>query len=171
MKNKTNENADTKSIPFRKYKFLFGIQRPRTTECNLYGQSFQLVMKYGNLFKESTFHLNKFSSSYSGYLAYDDATAVKQINLVRDNELYMGSQLEVDNATRNYVKKGTLGSCWLFLSPRFQIFEIHVVPNDQKLDKEYAGIFYFRIWQYGRWWRGCWISSFQLWRRSSVYKE
>ena len=78
-------------------------------------------MKSGNLFNESTFHRNKFSSSYSGYLADDDATAGKQIKLVRDNELYMGVQLEVDNVTQNYVKKGELGSFWLFLSPRVWI--------------------------------------------------
>ena len=99
------------------------------------------MIKSGNLFKESTFHCNKFSISYSVYLADDDATAGKQINLVRDDELYMGGQLEVDNATRNYVKKGTLGSCWLLLSPRFWICEIHLVPKDQKLDKDYAVIF------------------------------
>ena len=125
-------------------------------------------MKSGNLFKESTFHRNKLSSSYSGYLADDDATAGKQINLVRDNELYMGVQLEVDNVTQNYVKKGELGSCWVFLSPRAWICEIHVVPKDQNLDKGYAGIFYFRFWQYGRWWRWRWISSFQSQSRSPM---
>ena len=97
------------------------------------------MMKSGNLFKESTFHRNKFSSSYSGYLADDDATAGKQINLVRNNQLFLGGQLEVDNATWNYVKKGTLGSCWLLMSPRVWICEIMWFPRTRTLIRTMLG--------------------------------
>jgi calpain len=54
------------------------------------------------------------------------------------------------------VCQGELGNCWLLaavanLTLSQKLFH-RVVPHDQTFDPpEYAGIFHFRFWQYGRW--------------------
>ncbi|CAG2172973.1 unnamed protein product, partial [Oppiella nova] len=61
-----------------------------------------------------------------------------------------------DGAQRFDVMQGELGNCWLLaavanLTLNDKLFQ-RVVPHDQTFDKpEYAGIFHFRFWQYGRW--------------------
>jgi len=60
----------------------------------------------------------------------------------------------VDGATRMDVNQGVLGDCWLLAAVAALSTNEHllkrVVP-DQSFQDEYAGIFKFEFWQYGRW--------------------
>ncbi|XP_071523095.1 calpain-A-like isoform X23 [Panulirus ornatus] len=64
-------------------------------------------------------------------------------------------QLFIDGASRFDVKQGELGDCWLLaavanLTLNRRLF-YQIVPSDQSFGDNYAGIFHFRFWQYGRW--------------------
>ncbi|XP_069957254.1 uncharacterized protein [Cherax quadricarinatus] len=64
-------------------------------------------------------------------------------------------QLFIDGASRFDVKQGELGDCWLLaavanLTLNKRLF-YQIVPSDQGFGDNYAGIFHFRFWQYGRW--------------------
>ncbi|KAJ0063805.1 hypothetical protein NL108_006772 [Boleophthalmus pectinirostris] len=53
------------------------------------------------------------------------------------------------------ICQGQLGNCWLLaalscLTMHPQLF-VKVVPPNQSLSEPYAGIFYFKFWQYGEW--------------------
>uniref|UniRef100_A0A646QE62 CalpainB n=1 Tax=Hemiscolopendra marginata TaxID=943146 RepID=A0A646QE62_9MYRI len=73
----------------------------------------------------------------------------------RPSELVENPHLFVEGASRFDVIQGELGDCWLLaavanLTLHPQIFH-KVVPDDQSFGEDYAGIFHFRFWQYGKW--------------------
>lgn len=73
----------------------------------------------------------------------------------RPSEICDNPRLFVEGATRFDVVQGELGDCWLLaavanLTLNEALF-YRVVPNDQSFIKQYAGVFHFRFWQYGRW--------------------
>ncbi|XP_035208367.1 calpain-A-like isoform X3 [Stegodyphus dumicola] len=73
----------------------------------------------------------------------------------RPSELCDEPRLFVEGATRFDVVQGELGDCWLLaavanLTLNDALF-YRVVPDDQSFVKDYAGVFHFRFWQYGRW--------------------
>jgi calpain len=64
-------------------------------------------------------------------------------------------QFITDGATRFDINQGKLGDCWFLaavanLTLNQKLFSM-VVPTDQSFSNNYAGIFHFRFWQYGRW--------------------
>ena len=136
---------------------------PWAKDGKLYGQDFHLLrssLDSEELFLDPFFPPNRNSISYSGYLA-DDAAAggkkqdIDKITWVRANDLYKDAMLVVNGTNRNDVNQGTLGNCW-FLSALVGVSEVpalfaRVVPKDQSFGRNYAGIFYFRFWQYGEW--------------------
>ena len=74
---------------------------------------------------------------------------------MRASEIVDDPQFFVGGGTRFDVNQGELGDCWLLaaiasLTTYQSLFEM-VVPHDQNFDGDYAGIFHFRIWQYGHW--------------------
>ena len=73
----------------------------------------------------------------------------------RASELVQDPQFFVGGASRFDINQGELGDCWLLaaianLTLHEKLFE-KVVPHDQDFDNDYAGIFHFRLWQYGEW--------------------
>ncbi len=53
------------------------------------------------------------------------------------------------------MRQGTIGNCWFLaavanLTQNEKYFK-EVVPSDNSFDQNYAGIFRFRFWQYGKW--------------------
>ncbi|CAD6191949.1 unnamed protein product [Caenorhabditis auriculariae] len=73
----------------------------------------------------------------------------------RPGEIVNDPQLIVGDKSRFDVKQGALGDCWLLaaianLTLRDELF-YRVVPPDQSFTENYAGIFHFQFWRYGRW--------------------
>ncbi|XP_034934102.1 calpain-A isoform X2 [Chelonus insularis] len=79
----------------------------------------------------------------------------RYIEWKRPMEIADDPQLFVEGYSRFDVQQGELGDCWLLaavanLTMYPQLF-FQVVPEDQSFGEDYAGIFHFRFWQYGRW--------------------
>ncbi|KAJ8352975.1 hypothetical protein AAFF_G00125670 [Aldrovandia affinis] len=51
--------------------------------------------------------------------------------------------------------QGAVGNCWFLASIGALTFQPHilkkVLPTDQGFQKDYAGIFHFRFWRFGKW--------------------
>ncbi|XP_037072054.1 calpain-B-like [Pollicipes pollicipes] len=74
----------------------------------------------------------------------------KRPHEISDSPLFISS-----GASRFDVLQGELGDCWLLaavanITLNKDLFA-QVVPDGQEIDDDYAGIFHFRFWQYGRW--------------------
>ncbi|XP_045540686.1 calpain-A isoform X3 [Papilio machaon] len=79
----------------------------------------------------------------------------RPITWLRPSEICEDPQLFVEGYSRFDVRQGELGDCWLLaavanLTLHRKLF-FQVVPDDQSFDEDYAGVFHFRFWQYGRW--------------------
>lgn len=77
----------------------------------------------------------------------------------RPSEICDDPQMFVDGATRMDVNQGILGDCWLLaavasLSTNQALLNKVVLPQ-QSFSDDYAGIFKFNFWQYGRWVEVC----------------
>nr|XP_033330567.1 calpain-A isoform X8 [Megalopta genalis] len=73
----------------------------------------------------------------------------------RPMEITNNPQLFVEGFSRFDVQQGELGDCWLIAAVANLTMDpnlfFQVVPEDQSFEENYAGIFHFRFWQYGRW--------------------
>ncbi|CEF68274.1 Calpain-2 catalytic subunit [Strongyloides ratti] len=79
----------------------------------------------------------------------------KKVDWLRPGEIVKDPQLIINNQSRFDVIQGELGDCWLLaaaacLTLRDELF-YRVVPPDQSFTDNYAGIFHFQFWHYGRW--------------------
>ena len=88
-------------------------------------------------------------------LSVNEDDGLQDVVWVRASELHSDPQMFVDGASRFDIKQGALGDCWLLaamanLTLSDPLFH-QVVPHDQTFQDLYAGIFHFRIWQYGEW--------------------
>lgn len=69
-------------------------------------------------------------------------------------EIVDNPQFFVEGYSRFDVQQGELGDCWLLaatanLTQESSLF-FRVIPPDQSFEENYAGIFHFRFWQYGK---------------------
>nr|XP_042907830.1 calpain-A isoform X5 [Parasteatoda tepidariorum] len=115
-------------------------------------QDFQKIrercLQSGCLFEDPDFPASDSSIYYS-------RSCSGRIRWQRPSELSDEPRLFVEGASRFDVVQGELGDCWLLaavanLTLNDSLF-FRVVPNDQSFVKDYAGVFHFRFWQYGRW--------------------
>uniref|UniRef100_A0A914H1V6 Calpain catalytic domain-containing protein n=1 Tax=Globodera rostochiensis TaxID=31243 RepID=A0A914H1V6_GLORO len=79
----------------------------------------------------------------------------ESVQWLRPGEIVREPQLITEGHSRFDVIQGKLGDCWLMaaaanLTLRDELF-YRVVPPDQSFTENYAGIFHFQFWQYGRW--------------------
>ncbi|XP_034283792.1 calpain-8-like isoform X2 [Pantherophis guttatus] len=107
----------------------------------------------GTLFKDEQFPACPSSLGYKELGPYYSKT--QGIIWKRPQELVPNPQFIEGGATRTDICQGLLGDCWLLaavasLTLNEAILE-WVVPNDQSFQKDYAGIFHFKFWQYGEW--------------------
>ncbi|XP_026324466.1 calpain-B isoform X3 [Hyposmocoma kahamanoa] len=79
----------------------------------------------------------------------------RPITWLRPHEICDEPQLFVEGYSRFDVQQGELGDCWLLAAVAnltlYRKLFFQVVPDDQSFDEDYAGVFHFRFWQYGRW--------------------
>ncbi|XP_055073647.2 calpain-2 catalytic subunit [Misgurnus anguillicaudatus] len=83
------------------------------------------------------------------------SSKVQGVEWKRPKELCSKPQFIVDGANRTDICQGALGDCWLLaaiasLTLDKNILERVVYP-DQCFKHDYAGIFQFKLWQYGEW--------------------
>ncbi|CAB3374133.1 Hypothetical predicted protein [Cloeon dipterum] len=74
---------------------------------------------------------------------------------LRPSQIAKDPRLFVESYSRFDIKQGELADCWLLaalanLTLHNSLF-CQVVPEDQSFKKDYAGIFHFRFWQFGKW--------------------
>ncbi|XP_076262773.1 calpain-A-like isoform X1 [Rhynchophorus ferrugineus] len=73
----------------------------------------------------------------------------------RPHEICDNPQFFVEGYSRFDVQQGELGDCWLLAAAAnltlYQRLFLQIVPDDQDFEENYAGIFHFRFWQYGKW--------------------
>ncbi|XP_072534771.1 calpain-2 catalytic subunit-like [Salminus brasiliensis] len=102
-------------------------------------------------FLDSTFPPNE-SAIGPGLLDDDE---MKNVEWIRPTKMMSDPQLVVDGESRFDFAQGDVGNCW-FLSAigaitfQREIME-QIIPSGQSFKKEYAGIFHFRFWRFGKW--------------------
>ncbi|XP_030243396.1 calpain-A [Drosophila navojoa] len=79
----------------------------------------------------------------------------RYIEWLRPHEIVENPQFFVEGYSRFDVQQGELGDCWLLaatanLTSESSLF-FRVIPPEQSFQENYAGIFHFRFWQYGKW--------------------
>ncbi|CAD5219944.1 unnamed protein product [Bursaphelenchus okinawaensis] len=100
------------------------------------------------LFEDPEFPANE-SSLYFSQRPKMSIEWKRPAEIVNDPQLIVGGESRFD------VKQGALGDCWLLaatanLTLREELF-YRVVPPDQSFTENYAGIFHFQFWRYGKW--------------------
>ncbi|ULT98589.1 hypothetical protein L3Y34_000152 [Caenorhabditis briggsae] len=73
----------------------------------------------------------------------------------RPGEIIMNPQLITQGESRFDVKQGALGDCWLLAAlaniTLYDALFYRIVPPNQSFTENYAGIFHFQFWHYGKW--------------------
>ncbi|KAJ8678899.1 hypothetical protein QAD02_014686 [Eretmocerus hayati] len=113
-----------------------------------FNQLRQECLATGQLFEDPEFPATDSSISFS-------RRPDRYVEWRRPMEIADNPQLFVEGYSRFDVQQGELGDCWLLaavanLTLHPNLF-FQIVPEDQSFDENYAGIFHFRFWQYGRW--------------------
>ncbi|KAK2878551.1 hypothetical protein Q8A67_019342 [Cirrhinus molitorella] len=81
---------------------------------------------------------------------------LNRIKWLRPSDIVSDPQLIVTGVSRfDYSQGSYLGNCWFLASVGALTFQKdtmdQVMPADQSFGKDYAGIFHFRFWRFGKW--------------------
>ncbi|XP_062410834.1 calpain-1 catalytic subunit-like [Sardina pilchardus] len=120
------------------------------------GQDFREIQQYclknGFRFRDETFP-PECSSIGDGLLQPNDLARVvwqRPRTMVKDPCFIWGG-----GVSRFDVKQGILGNCWFLAAIGALTFQDdikrRIIPEEQSFQKDYAGIFHFRFWRFGRW--------------------
>ncbi|XP_047462186.1 calpain-2 catalytic subunit-like [Mugil cephalus] len=110
------------------------------------------LLDEGREFVDETFPANLQSL---GELEETTAEELKEVEWLRPREISRRASFVVDGTSRFDFKQGDVGNCW-FLSAigaltLHKSLMMQVVPLDQSFKDDYAGIFHFRFWRFGKW--------------------
>jgi calpain len=100
------------------------------------------------LFEDSELPAVQSSISHTGRIS-------QPFNWLRPKAVARNPKFFVEGYSRFDVRQGRIGNCWFLaalanLTQNEKYFK-EVVPSDNTFDENYAGIFRFRFWQYGKW--------------------
>ncbi|XP_055534118.1 calpain-A-like isoform X2 [Wyeomyia smithii] len=105
-------------------------------------------LENGSLFEDPEFLATSSSLMYS-------RRPDRHYEWLRPHEISDSPEFFVEGFSRFDVQQGELGDCWLLAAcanlAQDQKLFLRVVPEDNSFEEDYAGIFHFRFWQYGRW--------------------
>lgn len=129
-------------------------RRPPAKVARIVSQDYELIKReclaQGALWEDSSFPANDRS-------VYPSSPGRIPLDWKRPGELSQDPRMFVDGFTRFDVDQGELGNCW-FLAATASLCATgdkdlfhRVVPKDNLFVKDYAGVFHFKIWQYGKW--------------------
>ncbi|XP_049336034.1 calpain-1 catalytic subunit [Astyanax mexicanus] len=119
------------------------------------GQDFQQLHKdfcsNRARYLDSTFPPNE-SSIGPGLLSPED---MKKVEWIRPTKMMSDPYLIVDGESRFDFAQGDLGNCWFLcaigaITSQSEIMD-QIIPAGQSFTKDYAGIFHFRFWRFGKW--------------------
>ncbi|XP_076835261.1 calpain-1 catalytic subunit isoform X2 [Brachyhypopomus gauderio] len=78
-----------------------------------------------------------------------------QVEWIRPTKLLPDPHLIVDTMSRFDFAQGDVGNCWFLAALGALTFHKHIIqkvfPEGQSFQKNYAGIFHFRFWRFGKW--------------------
>ncbi|KRZ73507.1 Calpain clp-1 [Trichinella papuae] len=102
---------------------------------------------------KTLFEDSQFPASMSSL--FFNRRSFENVEWMRPGEFCQEPQLFIEGHSRFDVIQGELGDCWLLaaaaaLTLRDELF-YRVVPPDQSFTENYAGIFHFQFWRYGKW--------------------
>uniref|UniRef100_A0A8C5Q8N5 calpain-2 n=1 Tax=Leptobrachium leishanense TaxID=445787 RepID=A0A8C5Q8N5_9ANUR len=110
-------------------------------------------LKSGTLFKDEAFPACVSALGYKDLAPNSPKT--RGVVWKRPSEVCPTPHFIVDGATRGDIRQGALGDCWLLAAISSLTLDkdllAQVVPEKQSFQENYAGIFHFKIWQFGDW--------------------
>ncbi|XP_055625907.1 calpain-A-like isoform X3 [Toxorhynchites rutilus septentrionalis] len=155
---KTQENVCLRSIvdivkllPYvRKFKKLGEKSSGYRTRTDV--QDYYVIrnqcLENGSLFEDPEFPATSSSLMFS-------RRPDRHYEWLRPHEIVESPEFFVEGFSRFDVQQGELGDCWLLAAcanlTQDQKLFLRVVPEDNSFEEDYAGVFHFRFWQYGRW--------------------
>jgi len=97
----------------------------------------------------------------------------RAIEWKRPSEICDNPRLFVGGASRFDIEQGELGDCWLLAATASLTINqdsLHkVVPPNQSFIEDYAGIFKFRFWRFGKWIEVCVDDRLPTYRNQLVF--
>ncbi|XP_070700171.1 calpain-2 catalytic subunit-like [Pempheris klunzingeri] len=117
-----------------------------------YKQLKETLLKEGRTFEDKTFPANLDSL---GKLEDFSAEQLREVEWLSPHDLCSDPSFVVDGTSRFDFKQGDVGNCWFLssigaLTLRKSLM-VQVVPPDQSFKNDYAGIFHFKFWRFGKW--------------------
>nr|XP_046266467.1 calpain-2 catalytic subunit-like isoform X2 [Scatophagus argus] len=117
-----------------------------------YTQLKKSLLSKGKKFEDETFPANLDSL---GKLEDFTSDQLSEVEWLRPHELNPDASFVMDGASRFDFKQGDVGNCWFLSSIGALTFRkpllAQVVPPNQSFKDNYAGIFHFRFWRFGKW--------------------
>ncbi|KAH8305283.1 hypothetical protein KR018_011858 [Drosophila ironensis] len=139
-------------VPENQNMFWMGRKATTNRQTSVQGKDFHSLrdacLSNGTMFEDPDFPADNSSLMFS-------RRPDRNIEWLRPGDIVGDPQFFVEGYSRFDVQQGELGDCWLLaaaanLTQDSTMF-FRVVPPDQDFQENYAGIFHFKFWQYGKW--------------------
>ncbi|XP_056101639.1 calpain-1 catalytic subunit-like [Rhinichthys klamathensis goyatoka] len=125
-----------------------------TSPLNFLDQNYQELLQ--NCLTENTLYNDELFPPDNSSIGLFDVDPPDMSQAVWPFELVSDPNLIVDGVSRfDYAQGSVLGNCWFLASIGALTFEKdimkQVMPAEKSFTKDYAGIFHFRFWRFGKW--------------------